>query len=218
MKQCLCCERVATHKGMCQAHYKRARRGGAMDRPLAPQHGQCSATGCDRPASDGGLCHSHARALGVAGRLMAQFASDGMTGRRHASVSAATCPPTRKASAAVIIYSHGSSKRATRSCRILRPDGYIGRRSRMPCWPWGIEMLTSSRAIRSRCWASHVPRPVWSCVTPPRLARVAAAGLGWPTRMPPTIKRPDMANVGRWGETPGAGPTRWRRSGRDRSS
>ena len=61
MKQCLCCERVATHKGMCQAHYKRARRGGAMDRPLAPQHGQCSATGCDRPASDGGLCHSHAQ-------------------------------------------------------------------------------------------------------------------------------------------------------------
>jgi hypothetical protein len=61
MKQCFYCERVATHKGMCQAHYKRAWRGGTMDAPLAPQDGHCSAAGCARPASEHGLCHSHAR-------------------------------------------------------------------------------------------------------------------------------------------------------------
>jgi hypothetical protein len=61
MKQCLYCERVATHKGMCHAHYMRAHNGTRMDRSLAPQYGQCSATGCDRPASERGMCHSHAR-------------------------------------------------------------------------------------------------------------------------------------------------------------
>jgi hypothetical protein len=60
--QCFCCERVATKKGMCHAHYMRARRGSRLDVPLPPQIGlRCSAIGCDRLASERDMCHSHAR-------------------------------------------------------------------------------------------------------------------------------------------------------------
>lgn len=62
MNQCLYCERVATKKRMCHAHYMRARRGAPMDSPLAPPPGgPCSVIGCERPASERGMCHSHAR-------------------------------------------------------------------------------------------------------------------------------------------------------------
>lgn len=60
-KLCSLCARPSIAKGMCAAHYSRAKRGYDQSKPLAPRYNGrlCSQLGCERVAKGRGLCRPH---------------------------------------------------------------------------------------------------------------------------------------------------------------
>ena len=63
-----------------------------------------------------------------------------------------------------------------------------------------MRLPSSPRAFRLQSQAARRRLPVRVPVSSPWLAHVAAVGADWPAG-PPTTKRPDVADVGRLGET-----------------
>lgn len=53
------CDRAADCRGLCNMHYRRARKAGLIQRVNLPQVGPCSVADCDAPAERRGLCRVH---------------------------------------------------------------------------------------------------------------------------------------------------------------